>query len=65
MATSSPSFWSKFWPTLAAIGMSAVAIVTPQVQGAISSHPVVSTVLSMAYAILAHFLPSPVATPAA
>jgi hypothetical protein len=54
----------KWWPTLVAVIGAVAPIALPAVQGAISSHPKVATILAAAYAILAHLLPSPV-TPTA
>lgn len=50
---------SKWWSILAAIGMSAVTAVTPTVQGALSAHPLASTVIGSVVAVILHWLPSP------
>jgi hypothetical protein len=50
---------AKWWHTLASVGGAVLIAVTPALQGAISSKPVLSTVLGFAWAILGHILPSP------
>lgn len=50
---------SKWWSLIAAIGTSAVAAVTPDVQSALSHHPVVTTVVGSIIALVMHWLPSP------
>lgn len=52
---------SKWWHTLASIGLAVLTAVTPTVQGAIGSHPTISIVLGTIWAVLGHLLPSPVA----
>lgn len=53
---------SKWWHTLATIGLAVFAIVAPTVQTAITTHPVISATLAAVWAIIGHLLPSPVAT---
>jgi hypothetical protein len=50
---------SKWWHTLATIGMLAVAVVTPSVQSAVSGHVLITGVLTSAWSILGHILASP------
>lgn len=50
---------------LTAIGLGALATVTPVVQTAVSSHPVATTILATIWTVIGHFLPSPTATPGA
>jgi hypothetical protein len=52
---------SKWWHTLATIGMAAVTVAAPAVQGAIAAHGTVSIILGTIWAVLGHLLPSPVA----
>ena len=51
---------SKWWHTLASIGMAALAVATPQVQSAIGGHAHLSVVLGTIWAIFGHLLPSPI-----
>jgi hypothetical protein len=50
---------SKWWHSLATVGLVVFTAVTPVLQGVIASHPVVTTVLGAAWAIIGHLLPSP------
>jgi hypothetical protein len=53
---------SKFWHVMASVGMASLAVVTPALQGVISSHPIVTTALGAAWAILGSLLKSPLAS---
>lgn len=46
---------------LASAGLGALAIATPAIHTAISSHTIVTTILGVAWAVLGNLLPSPVA----
>ena len=50
---------SKWWHSLASVGLVVFGAVTPVIQHAIASHPVVTTVLGGIWAIIGHLLPSP------
>lgn len=54
----------KWLHSLGTIGLAVLTVLTPTIQGAISSHPTLSVVLAGIWAIFGHLLPSPVATPA-
>ncbi len=51
-------------PSLLALGTAALAIFASTLQAMISAHPAVSAVLAAIGTVVAHLLPSPVATPA-
>ncbi|HTV56330.1 MAG TPA: hypothetical protein VMI06_15615 [Terriglobia bacterium] len=53
---------AKYLPTIiAALTAMAVAI-APQAQAALAGHPEVAAAVAAAYAIVSHWLPSPMAT---
>jgi hypothetical protein len=49
----------KYILSLIPIIVAAAVAVAPQVQGALGHHPVASVIVGAAYAILAHWAPSP------
>lgn len=51
----------KWWATLVAAAFAGFTAIAPQIQQTVSAHPTASMVLSMAFATLAHLVPSPVA----
>jgi hypothetical protein len=50
---------SKYLPTILPVVTTAAIAVAPQVQAGLGRHPIISAVVAAAYAILAHWLPSP------
>jgi hypothetical protein len=50
---------SKWWHTLATVGLAVLTVTTGPIQHAIGSHPLISTVLGSIWAILGHLLPTP------
>jgi hypothetical protein len=55
---------SKYWHILATIGLAAVSVITPSLQGLLASHTIIATVLASGWAILGNILKSPVASQA-
>jgi hypothetical protein len=53
---------SKYLPTIIAAATGMAIAIAPQLRAALAAHPEVTTVVAAAYAIVAHWLPSPVAT---
>ena len=49
----------KYWSIFSAVGFTLVTAFTPSIQGALSHHPLVTTVVSSLVAVVAHWLPSP------
>ena len=49
--------------SLAALGMAALTIFTPQIQHVIAGHPTISGVVGAFWVVWAHLSPSPVAGP--
>ena len=56
---------TKYLPTVIAIVTAAAVAAAPSIQGLLANHPTASTIVAAIYAIVAHFLPSPVAPSAA
>lgn len=51
----------KLVPTLIPLAVTVLIAISSVAQGFIGSHPMVFTVVSSAYAVLTHWLPSPAA----
>lgn len=54
---------SKYLPTIIAIVTAAAVAATPAIQTVLAAHPTVSVIVAALYAILTHWLPSPVTPP--
>jgi len=52
-------FFKKLLPSLISIGLAVGAAASPQVQGYISSHPVLGGILAGVLGVVNHWLPSP------
>ena len=50
----------KWWHVLASIGLAAVGVVVPVVQGAVASHPAIAAVLAASWGVLGAVLKSPI-----
>lgn len=49
----------KYLPSIIAVLVGALSVLLKPIQGWISVHPAVATILAALYAVLAHVLPSP------
>lgn len=54
------NFFKKYGASFFAIGGAALTIFQQPIQNSIATHPAISAGLAALYAVLAHFLPSPV-----
>jgi hypothetical protein len=52
---------SKWWHILATVGLAVASAVTPGIQGVLSSHTIIATVLAGAWAVLGNIVQSPIA----
>jgi len=50
----------KWWHVLASVGLAAVGVLVPVVQGVIVTHPTIATILAGVWAVLGAIQPSPV-----
>ena len=52
----------KYWPTIVAVAVAVWGVVGTAVQAAVAAHPNLVAVLGPLVVVLAHLLPSPIAT---
>lgn len=52
---------NKWLPTIIAAALAGLTSVAPDLQHVVSSHPSIATAFALAYAVLSHLMPSPLA----